>query len=78
VAPVPEAKNELPFTRQMGVAATTGTPARRGGAAILAAGGGGSGGVDRALLPWGLAGALTIAAGTAVALSHARLSSTAR
>jgi hypothetical protein len=76
VAPVPEAKNELPFTREMGDG--TGSTSTGGGTGTLVAGGGNSGGVDWALVGWGLAGALTIAGGTAVALSRARLSPSAR
>jgi hypothetical protein len=76
LAPVPEAKNELPFTRIVG--GGTGSSSSGGTTGTLIAGGGNSGGVDWALVGWGLAGALTIAGGTAVALSRARLSPSAR
>jgi hypothetical protein len=71
VAPVPEAKNQLPFTRRMareGASASTGNSI-----GTLAGSGGDSGGVDWALVGWGFAAALTLAGGTAVALSSRRL-----
>ena len=75
LAPTPEAKNELPFTKQMDTtAAAVGTPTRRGAGAVFAAGGGSPGGLDWALVGWGLAAVLTVAGGSAVALAHARLS----
>jgi hypothetical protein len=72
VAPVPEAKNEPPFTDRVGirvessgVGATTGT---------IAAGGGHSGGIDWPLVGLGFVAAVTLAGGSAVALSSRRLS----
>ncbi len=72
LAPVPEAKNELPFTRVVGTA--TGSTSTGGTNGTFALGGGSSGGVDWALVGWVLAAAVTVGGGTAVALSHARLS----
>jgi hypothetical protein len=73
VAPVPEAKNELPFTNWVGVRATSSSNAGST-AGALGAGGGDSGGIDWALIGLGFVAAVTLAGGTVVALSSRRLS----
>jgi hypothetical protein len=71
VAPTPEAKNEMPFIRRIGARGTS--AAGQGSGVAFAAAGGDSGGVDWTLVGWGLIAAVTVAGGTAVALSSMRL-----
>jgi hypothetical protein len=70
VAPMPEAKNELPFTRTAGV---RGVSSADGGAGITFATGGDPNGIDWTLVGWGSVAFLTVAGGTAVALTSRRL-----
>jgi hypothetical protein len=71
VAPVPEAKNEPPFTNHVGI---RGESSGVGATGAIAAGSGDSGGIDWPLVGLGFVAAITVAGGTGVALSSTRLS----
>lgn len=71
VAPMPEAKNELPFTRSAGLRGVS--SADNGSGSTFVSAGGDSGGVDWTLVGWGSIALLTLAGGTAVALTSRRL-----
>ena len=71
VAPRPEAKNELPFTRFVGTAGTT--KGDRHGASALTLSVGGAGGIDGPLVAWIAAAAAILTGGALVFLRSMRL-----
>lgn len=71
VAPVPEAKNEPPFTTRAGIRGESSSSGSSAG--TIARAGADSGGIDWPLVGLGFVAAVTLAGGTAVALSSRRL-----
>ena len=70
VAPRPEAKNELPFTRFVGTAGTTKGDSH--GASALTLSGGGAGGMDRPLIAWIAVATAILTGGALVFLRSSR------